>query len=1145
MKRALERSPRAMIAQSGRGRPRSALRFLGRALVLADALTDHEPGRDAFHRVPILSGEFRDAVECVPTGLNGRFMGRQPPRVRPGRRWNVAVASLLLLPICLVAADVSPLHPETGSVNLALEARASATSEHSTRYRARCAVDGRIPTAGSQEDLDHAWCVQGDTHRNGAAFTLEWTNDVTVAEVVYWGRTAWFAEECWKDYELWLDQSPAPTVTGQLRQGHGPQRIQLTQPARARRLTLKFTSSYGGLNPGASEIQVYGAHLPARSLATFRPLPRGQPEVIDEAIQESPELAARLVQGRLGFDTLLLIQRRELNPSHVYTYHVEGFGAGGGLFIGALHGPDPLTPSLSPTGGEGAWRSGQGERSPDRSDEPDSALRIAHSALRQLVASPAGQILDCDLSYDAKEVLFSWRRKQLDGYQVFVVNTDGTNLRQLTDGPHHNYNACWLPDGAIAFLSTRSSRFAYCWISPVGILHRMERDGSRVTQLSANIVNDFTPSVLSDGRIIYSRWEYVDKPAIPVQSLWTIHPDGTGLAGFFGNRVLSPATFMEARSIPGTTKALCVLTSHNGPCRGAIGIIDPSFGNNAQAGIRNLTPEVAIGLVNQGDGNSIRGPYESPYPLDAEFFLVSKRGTILVRNFQGTQAARVIGPKDGLGFYSAQPVRPRHRPPVLASTLARAEDLPTSPVTLPLSPTLYSRPDWATVVLQDVYRGLEPHVKRGEVTEICVVEEMRKAVRTDVANRHFGFQFPVISCGATYAGKLVWGYAPVAADGSACFQVPAGRPIYFMALDAHGRAVQRMRTFTHLMPGETQGCVGCHEPRQQTTFTAAPVPPSPDDLPGRARLPSSPDSISQSIGARRESRPPESRPGLRRGDDTTPYRPSPARAPDRLRPPEWGVGIGFDYATHVQPVLDAHCVRCHSGPTPPKKVDLCGDKTDFFNVSYEWLARGRKRSGEAEWDSPYVSWIPTYNGMEQNILEVTPKAWGSPRSKLAEILLSGHPETNGAARLKMEPREIRRVLAWMDLNVPYYGTSETERPDVRGCRQTYPATLDATLADVTKRRCAECHADGKVPRPFWTRITNPQMNSFLLAPLARDAGGSGRCGQPVFRSPADPDYQAILRTFDPVLVQLRELPRMDMVGGKPANVDRNCLGKLD
>ena len=111
-----------------------------------------------------------------------------------------------------------------------------------------------------------------------------------------------------------------------------------------------------------------------------------------------------------------------------------------------------------------------------------------------------------------------------------------------------------------------------------------------------------------------------------------------------------------------------------------------------------------------------------------------------------------------------------------------------------------------------------------------MVEEMRKAVRTDVANRAFGFQFPVISCGATYAGKRVWGYAPVAVDGSACFRVPAGRPIYFLALDAEGRALQRMRTFTHLMPGEVQGCVGCHEPRHETVGVPRLVARVPDRL---------------------------------------------------------------------------------------------------------------------------------------------------------------------------------------------------------------------------------------------------------------------------------------------------------------------------
>jgi hypothetical protein len=976
--------------------------------------------------------------------------------------------------------------------NLARKAQATANSEFSDRYLARYAIDGKIPAAGVQEDLDQAWCVQGATHRQGAEIRLEWPEEITVAEVVYWGRTAWLAEECWKDYEMWVDQASSPTVKGQLERGHGPQRIRLSTPLRVRKLSLKFLSSYGGFNPGASEIQVYANYLPDGAMAPFRMLPPGRPEQIDESFVESPELVNQLVSGQLGFDKLLLIQRRELNPTHVYTYHVEGFGAGGGLYLYDL-----------------AADASRLRCSPPRPSSPANA-----AALRQLVASPEGQILDCDLSYDAQEILFSWRRQQHQGYQVYVINVDGSNLRQLTEGPHHNYNACWLPDGGIAFLSTRSSRFAYCWVSPVGILHRMERDGTRVTQLSANIVNDFTPSVMTDGRVIYSRWEYVDKPAIPIQSLWTIRPDGTGLVGFFGNRVLSPATFMEARSIPGASMVLCTLTSHNGPCRGAIGIIDIARGNNSQASIRNLTPEVNIGQVDKGDGNSIRGPYENPYPLDRIHFLVSSRGTVQVRTYDGSQAAKIIEPRDGLGFYSPQPLRTRPKPPVLSGTYADGSVPLTGSGTVVVSAKQESafqsaaapnsskvsgenNVTWATVVLQDVYRGLEPQVKRGEVTEICVVEELRKAVRTDVANRAFGFQFPVISCGATYAAKKVWGYATVAADGSACFQVPAGRPIYFMALDVHGRAVQRMRTFTHLMPGEVQGCVGCHESRQQS--------PTP--------------ALSSRLAT--------------------------LSVPARLRAPEWGEAIGFDYSQLVQPVLDQHCVRCHQGPNPPARVDLCGDKTDFFNVSYEVLARGRKRSGEAEWDSPYVNWIPTFNGMEQNILEVTPKAWGSPRSRLAELLLDGHPDSTGQARLKMASSEIRRLLTWIDLNVPYYGTSETAYPERKGCRQLYPADLDLTLADVAKRRCAQCHAEGKIPRAIWTRITHPERNAFLSAPLAQTAGGIGACGHPVFTSPADPDYQAILKTFAPIEATLQARPRMDMPGATAAAVDRSCLGNLD
>ena len=102
------------------------------------------------------------------------------------------------------------------------------------------------------------------------------------------------------------------------------------------------------------------------------------------------------------------------------------------------------------------------------------------------------------------------------------------------------------------------------------VLYRMDRDGGNQKRLSANYLMDFTPSVLNDGRIIYTRWEYVDRAACPIQSLWSINPDGTALAGVYKNRTLEPGTYMDAQPIPGTSQIICTATNHNGPCRGAI-----------------------------------------------------------------------------------------------------------------------------------------------------------------------------------------------------------------------------------------------------------------------------------------------------------------------------------------------------------------------------------------------------------------------------------------------------------------------------------------------------------------------------------------------------------------------------------------------
>ncbi len=584
------------------------------------------------------------------------------------------------------------------------------------------------------------------------------------------------------------------------------------------------------------------------------------------AVSDSPELEDKLVSGKLGFRSLLVIQRHQIDPTHVYTYHCEGFKPGGGLLVASL--------------------GGQGDR------------------LRQLVASPDGQILDCDPSYNGKQILFSWRREEADTYHLFRINADGTELMQLTHGDAHDFNACWLPDGGIAFLSTRKPQFAYCWTSPVGTLYRMSADGSDLKRISANYLNDFTPAVTNDGRIVFGRWEYVDRPAIPIQSLWVINPDGTNLAVYYGNRVLSPATFIEPRAIPGSSRVLCTLTAHNGPCRGAIGIIDPAYGVNAQESIRNLTPEVDIGKVDRGSGNHIKGPYESPFPIDQKYYLVSNAGTIELRDYDGTQRVTVLRKSGEMGYYGVQPLRARLRPPVRPSILPEDAD------------------DWATVYVQDVYQGLEPQVKRGEVKQICIVQEIEKPRLADVRLRAFGFQFPVVSCGATYAPKKVWGYVPVADDGSAFFKVPAGVPLYFMVIDKEGRAVQRMRSFTHFMPGEQRGCIGCHESRSQSP--------------------------------RMKNRPKVFAPENRK--------------PVKPEPPEWGTD-GFSYAHVVQPVLDRNCVECHNGLDAPEGVDLSGDKTDFFNVSYEILAR----EGEPG-ENRYTKWISSYNGDEANILMITPKA---------------------------------------------------------------------------------------------------------------------------------------------------------------------------
>lgn len=971
-----------------------------------------------------------------------------------------------------VAADGPACFADELPVNLAPSAQVTASSHFDEAYAPRMAVSGELPTEFFAQGGD--WATRAAQQ---GWFELRWEQPVDVAEVLYYARTTSPLLESFKDYEVFVDDGEQPVSRGVLEQRRGPQRIGIPQ-RKVTRLRLVFLSAYpNSPNPGAAEIAVFARPLSDAELAQIQTPP-------DERTPEARQLREDLLAGRFGFRDILLVKRKPLDISHVYVYHVEGYRPGGGLYLFTPH----------EHGGD----------------------------LKCIFDAGEGMITTADLSYDGREIVFAMRRgghvasnpvahiedisqyaEEASNYHVFRINIDGSGLEQLTHGTHNNLDPCWLPDGGIAFISDRKPAYAYCYVVTSPVLYRMERDGARQKRLSANYLMDFTPSVLNDGRIIYTRWEYVDRAACPIQSLWTINPDGTGLAGFYGNRVISPGTFMDAQPIPGTNWAIATATNHNGSCRGGIVAIDPTQGANSPAAIRNLTPEIDIYAHRTGGGPwgngmldcGVHGAYEKPCAIDRHHFLVSKGGVLQIRDFDA-HAASLLAPSDGMGFYSPQPIRSQMPPVVTGNHMDRD-------VALPEDGSVSG--NWATVVMQDVYSGLEPHVQRGEIKQIAVVQEVEKSTHTPQNNQApdgngmrniavFGFQFPLVSCGATYAPKKVWGFADVNPDGSAAFQVPSEVPIYFLALDAEGRALQRMRTFTHLMPGEIQSCVGCHADRN----SVSPSPHRSLTLPDR---------------------------------------------PQRLREPAWGVK-GFSYQEVVQGVFDRHCVGCHNEREHPHGIDLTGDMTDFFNVSYDilcrtgtqaennWILHGSPSGPEYDHIrgmSPYVEWIWTINGAGHNTLEITPRRWGSPASKLAEIIRSGHPDAEGQMRVDVPDEERRRVYLWMDLNIPYYGTSSSNHKAQLGSRRMMPPDLEATLSEVASRRCAACHQQG-IPRQFYTRVSHPERNSFLLAPLAREAGGTQRCGVAVFASTEDPDYRSILNTFAPIHELLRERPRADMEG---------------
>jgi len=717
--------------------------------------------------------------------------------------------------------------------------------------------------------------------------------------------------------------------------------------------------------------------------------------------------------------------------------------------------------------------------------------------VRTIFHQPDMAIRDLNLSYDAQTIFFSGHSGATGHtWQLFEIGVDGKGLKQITRGQHHNISPCELPDGRLVFVSTRNQLWVTCQGGGSGVLFSCDRDGSHVKLLSANIDSDHTPQVLEDGRVMFTRWDYgIEKNVFARHALWTMNPDGSNLALLFGNTIEDPAGFWQARAVPGRSEIVATFGPHHSGQAGMMGVIWPRNGTEEPRGkgFRFITREIPSYC-----DTTCHFGYQDPFPLHERLFMVSyggdggQRNRLYLIDDRGNKKC-LYEAEDDLSCYNPQPLVARKRPPYPLPQCTNPDWEPMDPIARSRTPAAVPT---GTLMVQDVYRGISKRVKRGEAATIQIMEQLRKTTRH--LQDAWGTS-PLMGRGTVHVRRVI-GTVPIEEDGSASFHVPALRNISLNLLDRDGKILMRMGSDMHVMPGEKRGCVGCHEVREEESTPIT--------------------SSSIAMG----------------------------KAPVQPVRPSWGNDGILDYQKLIQPIWDKYCIECHSGPTPDGMVDMTGDRTRYFCMSYDNLIEREI--------------VDYHNVFALGHDENTPKSLGSYVSRISEFV---DTEKHSGKRLSAD--EKRLIYTWIDANVPYYSTYQFNRPETRGSRDGW--AFSEKMFTAFDRNCMGCHERKvyasalyggwlRVSSDVWrsrgysahgitwrwketphigpelrVNLTNPSHSPLLQAPLAEAAGGWGLCrsedGNPyIFPDKTDPTYQLMLREIEMACRKFVEEPRADI-----------------
>lgn len=700
----------------------------------------------------------------------------------------------------------------------------------------------------------------------------------------------------------------------------------------------------------------------------------------------------------LGFGGLLFVKHHRSLYNHMCDqYYGMAARPGGGLYV--LSDPFGANPTLRDVLADSIVANGR-LKGQKLSGGPNKPYKIRFDGLGNLAGeeTEGGSFLSPDLSFDGTSILFAYvectgsrrhdhhtdpsRGHWAEGrcYHVFRVSVDGSNLEQLTDGTWNEFDPCLLPSGRIAFVSERRGGYLRCGrVCPTYTLYDMAADGSDISCLSFHETNEWHPTVANDGKIAWTRWDYIDRHFSAAHMPWTTAPDGRDPRPIQGNYAWKggrPDMELSLKAIPNSSKYVATAAPHHGQAYGSLIVIDPQVADDDSGGpLKRLTPEV--GYVETGDGGT--ETYGTPWPLSEDYHLCV---------YDANTRSECDGPKKGYaganyGIYLVDsfgnkellyrdpdmsclrpiPLMPRQMPPVLASGSKKVDE---------------HKPAEATVSLINVYDSLKAWPAGTQIKALRVWQIIPQSVP---AVRNMGVQVP--GTGSINIGRYVLGTVPVEEDGSAHFIVPAKLQLFFQALDASGLAVQSMRSGTHFQPGEELSCRGCHEPKNQ-----APAP-----------LKSVPLAMK--------------------------------RPPSRLRPDVDGTNP-FSYPRLVQPVLNKYCVECHK-KNPDKAPRLDSELVVMRGKAYMDL--------NTTYYASYASLAPKlgfydYGRTEGETHRTTPGKFGAIGSKLYPMLAKGHNN------VKLTPEDMHRITVWLDSCSMFYGVYEKEGGEAQLRGEVVKPTLE-------------------------------------------------------------------------------------------------------